>query len=137
MEVRIDKTKDRIEIETNYDNWKDKEKYGSGQNWKNRRLSVEFKLTVPRGAVLDQIETVNGSVAVSNMVNFCKVSTVNGEVTGRNLRGTANLSTVNGIVTADFDRLESGSQITLSTVNGKASDRDPFGLRRHFESGHA
>ncbi len=119
VEVRIDKTKGRIEIETNYDNWKDK--YGNGQNWKNRKLSVEFKLSVPRTAVLDQVETVNGSIAVSNMVNFCKVSTVNGEVTGRNLRGTANLSTVNGVVIADFDRLESGSQITLSTVNGKAS----------------
>jgi DUF4097 and DUF4098 domain-containing protein YvlB len=120
VNVRIDKTKERIEIEVDYDNWKDKNQ-GSGQNWKNRWVSVDFKLMVPRGAVLDQIETVNGSIAVSNMTNFCKVSTVNGEVSGRNLRGTANLSTVNGLVAADFDRLESGSQITLNTVNGRAS----------------
>ena len=84
-------------------------------------MEVQFHLTVPRTAVLSGIETVNGSVTVSNFTNQTNVSAVNGQVTATNLRGAANLSTVNGTVVADFDRLEPGSKISLETVNGKVN----------------
>jgi DUF4097 and DUF4098 domain-containing protein YvlB len=118
VRVHVNATKERIEIEADYDNWKDNNN-GSWEKWKNKRVEVTFKLTVPRSAILNEIETVNGSVFLSNMTNFCKVSTVNGEVTARNLRGAANLSTVNGNLIADFDRLENNNQISLNTVNGR------------------
>jgi DUF4097 and DUF4098 domain-containing protein YvlB len=118
VDVRIDNTKDRIQIEANYDRWKG-DNSGDWVKWKGRNLSVNFKLTVPRNAALDQIETVNGSVILSGLTNNCKVSTVNGQVSAKNLRGNANLSTVNGTVDADFDKLEANSRINLSTVNGK------------------
>jgi len=73
---------------------------------------------VPRTAQLKEIETINGSVEVSNMVNYTEVSAVNGAVKATNLRGTARLSTVNGVVTADFDELAGEMNIALSTVNG-------------------
>ena len=92
------------------------------KTWKNnRKLEVQFRLQVPRTAVLNEIETVNGLVTVGNFVSMTKVSAVNGNVTATNLRGAANLSTVNGEVMADFDRLETGSRITLSTVNGRVT----------------
>ena len=50
-----------------------------------------------------------------------KASTVNGEVRATNLRGTASLSTVNGTVEADFEQLQTGSRISLETVNGQAN----------------
>lgn len=117
VDVRINAQADRISIETEYDNWKTRD----GEHWRNGKLNVEFHLTVPRGAVLNEVETVNGSVTVSNFTNMTKVSAVNGAVKANNLRGAANLSTVNGEVSADFDRLESGSKIILSTVNGKVN----------------
>ena len=83
------------------------------------KLNVDFHLMVPRTAFLNEVETVNGSVTVSNFTNFTKISAVNGSVKANNLRGAANLSTVNGEVSADFDKLETGSKIVLSTVNGK------------------
>ena len=82
-------------------------------------MTVTFKLTVPRTAVLNEIETVNGSIILSNLTSNCKVSTVNGEVSARNLRGNTNLSTVNGIVDADFEKLDPNVRINLETVNGK------------------
>jgi hypothetical protein len=88
---------------------------------RNRKVEVQFHLTIPRGAVLDEIETVNGSVTVADFTNYTKISAVNGDVRASNLRGTANLSTVNGEVFADFDRLETGSRISLNTVNGSVS----------------
>lgn len=119
VDVRIDASKDRIEIEANYDKWKSSHNSGDWEKWKHKKVSVVFKLTVPRTAVLNEIETVNGSIALSNLLNTCKVSTVNGQVSARNLRGNANLSTVNGVVDADFEALDPNVRINLSTVNGK------------------
>ncbi|MEO7658538.1 MAG: DUF4097 family beta strand repeat-containing protein, partial [Pyrinomonadaceae bacterium] len=119
VEVRISAKADFFSVETDYGNWKGKD---SGDRWRNNgKLNVEFKLMVPRGAFLNEIETVNGSVHVSNFINVTKVSAVNGTVNAVNIRGTANLSTVNGEVVADFDRLETGSRITLDTVNGRVN----------------
>ena len=119
VEIRIDSKADSFSVETDYGDWK---KGNMGDRWKNGgKLTVEYKLMVPRGAILDEIETVNGSVVVSNFTNITKVSAVNGSVNATNLRGTAKLSTVNGEVVAGFDRLENGTKISLETVNGKAN----------------
>ena len=118
VEIKIDSQPDYFSVETDYGNWKRK---SNGDRWKHGRLEVEFRLSVPRTALLNEVETVNGSVTVSNFANLTKISAVNGNVSASNLRGTANLSTVNGEVVADFDRLEAGSKISLSTVNGRVS----------------
>lgn len=115
VEIEIDSKPDSFSVETDY-HWNTGGKDGG---WgRGRKLEVHFKLIVPRGAVLNEIETVNGSVVVSNFTNQTKVSAVNGNVTANNLRGAASLSTVNGTVAADFDRLEPTSKISLETVNG-------------------
>lgn len=118
VQIRVDARPDSFRVETDYDNW---QRQQGGGSWRNRRIEVQFHLWVPRGAVLDEIETVNGSVTISNFTNITKVSAVNGNVNASNIRGTANLSTVNGEVAADFDRLETGSRISLETVNGKVN----------------
>lgn len=114
VEVRIDSRADYFSAEVDYGNWRK-----GTDGWRSGRLNVEFTLMVPRGAMLNEIETVNGSVTVSNFTNFVRISAVNGSVKATNIRGTARLSTVNGEVDADFDRLESGSKINAETVNGR------------------
>ncbi len=115
VEIKIDARQDSLTIETNYDNWK----RDGNRGWKNYgKLTVDYRLTVPKNAILDEIETVNGSVNITNSNNTTKASTVNGQVLATNLRGTANLSTVNGTVEANFDQLQSSSRISLNTVNG-------------------
>lgn len=114
VEIQINSTPNLFHVETDYGNWK-----RDGRGWKNNgSLQVEYTLTVPRGAVLNEIETVNGSVKISNAGNLVKASAVNGEVRATNLRGATSLSTVNGTVYADFDQLQAGSKINLDTVNG-------------------
>lgn len=115
VEIKIDAQKDSLTVETNYDNWR----RDNNRGWKNYgKLTVDYRLTVPKNAVLDEIETVNGSVNIANSNNMTKASTVNGQVVATNLRGAANLSTVNGTVEANFDQLQSSSRISLNTVNG-------------------
>lgn len=118
VEIKVDARPESFSVEANYDNWKNKGR----EDWKHgRKIEVQFRLSVPRGAELNEVETVNGSVTVADFVNYTKISAVNGFVKASNLRGTASLSTVNGEVTADFDRLESGSKISLNTVNGRVN----------------
>ena len=119
VEIKISSTADSFSVEADYKGWKWNDKRGNEN--RNRRLDVEFRLSVPRTAVLNEIETVNGSVSVSNFTNVTKISAVNGNVTASNLRGAATLSTVNGQVAADFDRVEGTSRINLSTVNGQVN----------------
>ncbi len=114
VEIKIDARLESFSVESNYLDWK-----RSGANGRTyNKLTVEYHLTVPRTAILDEIETVNGSVSITNAENATKASAVNGEVKATNLRGTANLSTVNGTIIANFDQLQTGSRINLETVNG-------------------
>jgi DUF4097 and DUF4098 domain-containing protein YvlB len=113
--VRIDARQDAFSVETDYGDWK---RRNSTERRTYGKLQVEYRLTVPRGAVLNSIETVNGSVNIAGAGNLTKASSVNGEVRATNLRGTANLTTVNGTVVADFNQLQTGSRISLNTVNG-------------------
>ena len=118
VDIKIDARPEYFNAETDYKSWNGSDTRNEN---KYRKLEVEFRLWVPRTALLNEIETVNGSVTVSNFVSFTKISAVNGNVSASNLRGAATLSTVNGEVVADFDRLETGSRISLSTVNGRVN----------------
>lgn len=110
VEIKIDSKPASFSVETDY---------GNGNGWRNNgKIEVQYRLTVPRNAVLNEIETVNGSISIINAHNLTKASAVNGGIKATNLRGTTNLSTVNGTVEADFDQLQSGSKISLNTVNG-------------------
>src|SRR6478609_8692523 len=113
LEIEVTATADSFRVEAEYKS--------SRWNDKGDTRRVDFRLWAPRGAVLNEIETVNGSATVANFTNVTKISAVNGNVTAVNLRGVAHLSTVNGTVTADFDRVEGAGRIDLSTVNGTVS----------------
>ncbi len=117
IDVKINSLPERIRIEADYQNMRNRQ----GGDWSRRRSEVSFKLSVPRGAILNEIEVVNGSITVSNFVNITKVSTVNGKVIARDLRGNANLSTVNGEVDCEFQSVDPTSRISLSTVNGRVN----------------
>lgn len=131
VEIVIDSKPDALTVETDYDNWQQR----NNQGRKNYgRLTIEYHLTVPRNAVLNDIETVNGSVRISNATNLVKASAVNGGVTATNLRSTASLSTVNGPIQADFDQLQSGGKITLETVNGNVSLSIPSDANATFRA---
>ena len=116
VDIKIDARPEYLKIESDYGGWKTRSGNGTWHN--NENLTVEYQLSVPRGAVLNEIETVNGSVTLADFTNYTKASSVNGSVKASNLRGAADLSTVNGEVAAEFERLETGSKIALETVNG-------------------
>lgn len=88
-------------------------------------LSVEYTLSVPRGASLDKIDLVNGSLAVTGMTGLVKAELVNGDVKASGLTGSVDLDTVNGTVVLELDKVGSGQRLTLESVNGQVELRLP------------
>lgn len=119
VQIKINASQGSFSVETDYGSWQRRNGGNWGRNGGN--LQVHYNLRVPKNAYLDEIETVNGSVSISNMQNYTKASAVNGEVKAVNLRGSADISTVNGTTEALFDSLQSNSKISLSTVNGRVN----------------
>jgi DUF4097 and DUF4098 domain-containing protein YvlB len=83
-----------------------------------RPASVEYRITVPRTANLENVKLVNGGLSISGLEGSIKASSVNGSIQADRLGGQADLSTVNGRLDADFNRVSSANSISLSSVNG-------------------
>ncbi len=111
--IEIDSGKDYLEIRTKYPDHDHTFNWGS----RNNPASVEYTLTVPRSARLDEIKLVNGALDVSGVAGEVRASCVNGRIDAKNLTGEAKLSTVNGRLNAAFDGLASNS-VSLNSVNG-------------------
>ena len=115
-EIKINAAPDAIRIETKYAesnfNWTDKD----GRRYYNP-ASIEYSLTVPRGARLRDIELINGSLDVDGVTGEVRASCINGRLTARRLGGEAKLSTINGRLDVTFERLGESQNITLGSVN--------------------
>jgi DUF4097 and DUF4098 domain-containing protein YvlB len=90
---------------------------------------VEYRITVPRYASLDDVKLGNGGLVISGVGGAVKASSVNGNIKAEKLEGRAELSTVNGQLEADFDRVGPAHPITLSSVNGPIKLLLPCGTR--------
>ena len=115
VEIDVDASGDRVSVRADH---KGSRFNAQMPRDRNRRVEVHFKLSVPRGARLDEIATVNGQVTVSNFENSVKVSAVNGDINATNLKGAVKLSTVNGRVRAEITETSADNELNLSTVNG-------------------
>jgi DUF4097 and DUF4098 domain-containing protein YvlB len=113
--IDVNNTADSVSIKTKYP---DRNQTFNNRNRENSSASVEYTLTVPRGARLDGAELVNGSLDVQGVQGDVSASLVNGEVKAAGLGGEVRLSTVNGSVEADVARLDEAKSITLNSVNG-------------------
>jgi DUF4097 and DUF4098 domain-containing protein YvlB len=81
--------------------------------------SVEYRITVPRTANLDEVRLTNGTLSINGVAGGVKASSVNGNIKAERLAGRADLETVNGQVEAGFDRVSASHPISLRSVNGK------------------
>lgn len=117
-EAKIDvmATEENIRIKTEYPDTE--QNFRSGEGRYNNPATVEYSLTVPRKAVLESIELVNGSLDIDGVEGNVKASSINGKVSARGLLGEAKLSTINGQLLATFTQLDESKSISLNSVNG-------------------
>ncbi len=130
-EVTIDvtNTEDSVKIKTNYP-----QNQNSGGNRENSAASVEYTLTVPRGARLQGAELVNGSLDIDGLQGDVNASLVNGAVRARRLSGEVKLSTVNGRIGVNSAGLENAKGVNLSSVNGAIELVVPSGAGANVEA---
>ena len=89
-----------------------------GGNETGHPASVEYRITVPRSATLDEVKLVNGGLSIDGVAGPVKATAVNGAIHAQRLGGHAELSTVNGTLEAEFNEMERGRSISLCSVNG-------------------
>src|SRR5215216_6185735 len=114
--IEVNATEENIRIKTEYP--EDNQTFRSGEGRYNNPAIVDYTLTVPRKAVLESIELINGSIDIDGVEGSVKASSINGKLVARGLLGEAKLSTINGPLQATFTQLEESKPISLNSVNG-------------------
>lgn len=115
VSIEIDKYegKDWIHVSTHYDIFS----LNSGR--------VDYTIKVPSGAILEDIELVNGNVKVTGVTGYLSLGTVNGSITATGMTGNAWVETINGNLDLSFDKMSSGQSVDLESVNGVVILRIP------------
>jgi len=127
--IEVDSGADHVSIATKYPDHDHSSNWGSHNN----PASVEYTLTVPRGARLDEIKLINGSLDVTGVSGEVHASCINGKLEAHNLSGRAELSTINGRLEARFDQL-AGSSVELNSVNGSLELTIPSDSKAEIEA---
>jgi DUF4097 and DUF4098 domain-containing protein YvlB len=111
--IEIDSGKDYLSIRTRYPDHDHNWNWGSHNN----PASVEYTLTVPRSAKLDEVKLINGALDITGVSGEVRASCINGRLEAHDIAGQTKLSTINGRLDARFAQL-SGQDIDLNSVNG-------------------
>ncbi len=100
----------------------------------SREGKVDFLLTVPAGATLENIATVNGPVEIHGIQGSVHATSVNGSIRCLSLGGTTILETVNGSVYSEHRSLDPGARLQASSVNGAIEVQLPEDLSAVLEA---
>ena len=117
--IEVNATEENIRIKTEYPDWN--QNFRSGEGRYDNPATVEYSLTVPRKAILESIELVNGSLDIDGVEGNVKATSINGRVVARGLMGEVRLSTINGELNASFTQLDDAKPISLGSVNGSVT----------------
>ena len=117
--IEVNATEENVRIKTEYPD--ETQTFRSGEGRYDNPATVEYSLTVPRKAVLESVELVNGSLDIDGVEGNVKASSINGHLSARGLMGEARLSTINGPLQATFTQLDESKAISLGSVNGNVT----------------
>ncbi len=136
---RLDETKivinagqENISIRTEYPGHDHSFNFGGDGEHQNPG-SVEYTITVPRQARLDEIKLINGLLDVQGVSGEIRASCINGQLQAHNLQGPAELSTINGELEASVNQVPS-SELKLSSVNGRLRVTLPSNVQAEIEA---
>ena len=117
--IDVNATEESVRIKTEYPDGP--QNFRGGQGRYDNPATVDYTLTVPRRAMLESIELVNGSCDIDGVEGNVKASSINGRLNAKGLLGEARLSTINGPLIASFNQLDDSKPISLGSVNGSVT----------------
>jgi DUF4097 and DUF4098 domain-containing protein YvlB len=106
LRIEVNHSASSVEIETRY------------PHGNHGHLSVEYTLTVPKGAALDSFRLVNGGLTVTGLGGEVRAKLVNGRAKLTGLAGNVDVESVNGALNVELEKLVAGQRVELETVNG-------------------
>ncbi len=113
--IEVTNTADSVVIKTRYP---ERNVNFDQRTKENNSASIEYTLTVPRGARISGVELVNGSLDIEGVQGDVRASLVNGRVKANDLSGEVKLSTVNGSIEVNAAGLAASKGVSLNSVNG-------------------
>jgi len=119
---------DTVSIETKYPDHNHTFNHG----W-NDPASVEYTLSVPRTARLDEIKLINGPLDIHGVAGEVRASCINGRMIAEGLQGRVKLDSVNGRMEARFERV-ADSPVELSSVNAAMEVTLPSDVKADVEA---
>ena len=122
--IDVTNTPDSVVIKTKY---AERNLNFDSRTRENNPASIEYTLTVPRGARIDGVELVNGSLDIEGLQGEVRASLVNGRVKANDLSGEVKLSTVNGAIEVNAAGVAESRGVNLSSVNGSVVLSVPSG----------
>jgi len=117
--IEVNATEENIRIKTEYPH--ENQNFRGDERRYENPATVEYSLTVPRKAILESIELVNGAIDIDGVEGNVKATSINGRVSARGLINEVRLSTINGPLTATFAQLDETKPISLGSVNGNVT----------------
>lgn len=109
----------RIEIRNHQDSIRIETRYPEDSH--HEAASVDYTLTIPRGARLSDVDLVNGDLVVNGLQGGVHASLVNGHASANGLGGDVEVSTVNGGLEVACNRLGKQRHVSLHSVNGQVT----------------
>ena len=131
--IEVNATEENIRIKTEYPD--ENQTFRSGQGRYDNPATVDYTLTVPRKALLESVELINGSIDIDGVEGNVKASSINGRLNARGLMGEARLSTINGPLNATFTQLDESKAISLGSVNGNVTLVIPSNANASIKAG--
>lgn len=120
--IQVQSSPDSISIQT-----KTPQHWFGSSHWR-----VDYTVMAPRGARLDKVDLVNGTITIEGMTGYVSASSVNGRIQTQDVSGEVRLSTVNGPIDLGFKTPRVSAPVALSTVNGAVSLTLPPDVNAHL-----
>ncbi len=98
----------------------------------DRDYTASFDFRMPEVLYLD-LSTINGSIAITNMLGGAKVRSINGGFTFQNVEGAIEGETTNGSIDCDMNQLLANESITFTTDNGSVLINLPTAVAVSFD----
>jgi hypothetical protein len=97
-------------------------------------VAVDYVIHVPRGARVEHIGTVNGTLRIAGVENVEDLHTVNGNIEVFEAGGTIHAHTTNGNVHLELARLPDKTGATAETTNGSLVLAIPTDMQADLEA---
>jgi DUF4097 and DUF4098 domain-containing protein YvlB len=114
VEIVTNSTPQRFSAETKYPRFKN-----------NTDVSVRYEFMVPKSAILDEINNVNGEISITGVENEIRISTVNGAAEVQGTKSSLSAETVNGRIEVAWIDFPRNGNVDMQTVNGSLKLRLP------------